>query len=155
MLKHLNRLLYSLLFIHKTELNFKHMHRITKRLLFVLLSIMVYLPMTIVNAMPNVSIPVQSQSATVMNMTTTQAMAMMDMDMAAVDCHHQANKICDHCSTQHSSHCVHSSCSVSLAITTLYSLLSINRDLKNSDKTLRINTQFQQPTRLLRPPISI
>ena len=153
MLRHLNRLFYSLLSTIKTELNSKHMQRITRRLLFVLLTIMAYLPMTVVNAMPNVSIPVQTQSVVAMNMATMTAMAMMDT--AAADCHHhQADKTCDHCSTQHSSHCVHSPCSVSLAITTLYSLLSINRNLTNSDKTLRINTQFQQPAHLLRPPIS-
>lgn len=110
---------------------------------------MAYLPMTVVNAMPNVSIPTQSQSVTAMDMTT-----MMDTDTTTTDCH-PANKTCDHCSSQYAPHCAHSACSVSLAITSHYSLLSINRNLKNSDKTLRINTQFQQPTRLLRPPISI
>jgi hypothetical protein len=124
------------------------MHHITKRLLFVLLTIMAYLPMTVVNAMPNVAISVQTQTQSV----TTMDMAGMDM----TDCHHnQVNKTCDHCSSQHAAHCVHSACSVSLAITTPYSLLSINRYLKNSDKTLRIDTQFQQTIPLLRPPISI
>jgi uncharacterized membrane protein len=125
-------------------LNTQHMHRITKRLLFILLTIMAYLPMTVVNAMPNVSIPAQTQSVITMDMA--------GMDMA--DCHHQTNKTCDHCSSQHATHCVHSACFVSLAITTHYSLLNINRNFKNSDKTLRINTQFQQTTPLLRPPIS-
>jgi hypothetical protein len=131
------------------ELNTQHMHRVTKKILLVLLTIMAYLPMTVVNAMPDVAIPVQTQSVTTMNM------AMMDMDaMDMADCHHQANKTCDHCSSQHGYHCGHSASSVSLAITTHYSLLNINRNLKTSDKTLRINTQFQQTTPLLRPPIS-
>jgi hypothetical protein len=127
------------------ELNTQYMHRITKKILLVLLTIMAYLPMTVVNAMPDVAIPVQNQSITTMDV------AMMDM----ADCYHQANEICDHCSSQHTAHCVHSACSISLAITTHYSLLSINRDFKHSDKSLRINTQFQQTTPLLRPPISI
>lgn len=132
------------------ELKPHRMHRVTKKILLVLLTIMAYLPMTVVNAMPDVAIPVQTQSVTTMNM------AMMDMDaMDMADCHHQANKTCDHCSSQHATHCVHSACSVSLAaIATHYSLLNINRNLKTSDKTLRINTQFQQTTPLLRPPIS-
>lgn len=122
----------------------QHMYRLTKRLLFVLLTIMAYLPLTVVNAIPNVAIPVQTQSATSMDM------AMMDM----AECNHHTNSTCDHCSSQQASHCVHSACSVSLAITTHYLLLNINRNLKNSDETLRINTQFQQTTPLLRPPIS-
>jgi len=130
------------------ELYTQHMHRVTKNILFILLTIMAYLPMTVVNALPNVTVPIQS--------TTTMSMATMDMDaMDMTDCHHQASKTCDHCSTEHASHCVHSACSVSLAITTHYLLVNINRNLKNSDKTLRFNTQFQQTTPLLRPPISI
>ena len=125
------------------------MHRITKRLLFVLLTIIAYLPMTVVNAMPNVSIPVQTQSAPVMNMMDT---AMAD----ATDCYQQeqADKTCAHCASQHASHCASSVCSVSLAITAHYSLLNINRNLTNSDKTLRIDTPFQRPPPLIRPPIS-
>jgi len=127
------------------------MYRITKRLLFVLLTLMTYLPMTVINvanAMPNVSIPVPAQSVMAMDMTTM-------MNTAATGCHHQASKTCNHCSNQYAPHCAHSACSVSLAITTHNSLLSINRNLKNSDEILRIDTQFQQPTLLLRPPISI
>jgi len=131
------------------------MPRLTKKLLFVLLTIMAYLPMTVMNvtnAMPTVSSPLQSQSIDTMNMAT---MAMTGM--AAADCHHQTNKTCDHCVAQHTSHCVKSTCSVNLnvAITSPYSLPNISRNLKNSVHTLRINTQFQQPTSLLRPPISI
>ncbi len=126
------------------ELNTPHMHHVTKQIVFILLTIMAYLPMTVVNAMPNVAIPTQTQSVTTMDMGA--------MDMA--DCHHQANKTCDHCSSQPAAHCAHGACSVSLAITTIYSLLNINRHLTNSDKPLRFNTQFQQPTPLLRPPIS-
>ncbi len=129
------------------------MYRTNKRLLLVLLTIMAYLPMTVMNvanAMPNASVPMSTQSIVAMDMTN---MAMIDAGVA--DCHHQANKSCEHCSIQSGAHCVHNACSVSLAITTPYSLLNINRDLKNNDKTMRISTQFQQPTRLLRPPISI
>tara|TARA_R110002050_G_scaffold57423_5_gene129363 strand:- start:287904 stop:288290 length:387 start_codon:yes stop_codon:yes gene_type:complete len=128
------------------------MPRLTKKLLFVLLTIMAYLPMTVMNvanAMPTVSSPVQSQSVHAMNMAMT--------DMAAADCHHQTNQTCDNCLAQHTSHCVKSACSINLsvAITSPYSLLNISRNFKNSDHSLRINTQFQQPTNLLRPPISI
>ena len=131
------------------ELNTPYMNRVTKQIVFILLTIMVYLPMTVVNAMPNVSIPTQTQSVTTMDM------AMIDMGaMDMADCHHQANKTCDHCSSQPAAHCAHGACSVSFAITTIYSLLNINRHLTNSDKPLRFNTQFQQPTPLLRPPIS-
>jgi hypothetical protein len=131
------------------EFNTQHMHCLTKKILLVLLTIMAYMPMTVVNAMPDVTIPVQTQSVTTINI------AMIDMDeMDMADCHHQANKTCDHCSNQPAPHCAHSACSVSLAITTYHSLLNIHRNLKTSDKTLRINTQFQQPTPLLRPPIS-
>lgn len=121
------------------------MHNITKKILIVLITIMAYLPMTVVNAMPDVAMPVQTQAVTAMDMAT------MDMD----DCHHEkASTSCDTCLSQHSCHCVHSSCSISFGLTAHYFALSINRNLKNSAKTLRINTQFQQATRLLRPPIS-
>lgn len=131
------------------ELNTQHMHRATKKILLVLLTIMAYLPMTVVNAMPDVAISIQTQSV------TTPNMAMIDIDAVDMtDCHHQTNKTCDHCSSQQATHCVHSACSASLAITTHYSLFSINRNLQSSNKTLPINTQFQQTTPLLRPPIS-
>tara|TARA_R110002049_G_scaffold65772_3_gene172397 strand:- start:323 stop:706 length:384 start_codon:yes stop_codon:yes gene_type:complete len=127
------------------------MHSINKNILFVLLTIMAYLPMTVVNAMPNVGIPVQThQSATSMQMMTMEGME----SMADANCH-PANKTCDHCSNQNATHCANSACSVSVAITTHYPFFSINRHFKNSDKVLRINTQFQEPSPPLRPPISI
>jgi|GEM_PF-1655082 len=131
------------------------MHRTTKKLLFVFITIMAYLPMTVMNlanAVPNISTSMQIQSVTAKDTATMPTMSMMDI----ADCdHHQASKSCDHCSTQHSCHCVHSSCSVSLGITAHYAVFSNYRNIKDGYKALRIDTQFQQPTRLLRPPISI
>lgn len=104
---------------------------------------MAYLPMTVVNAMPDVTISVQTQSVTTMDMAT--------MDMA--DCqHHQATKTCDHCST---TDCVQGSCSISLGVTSHYSVLSNHRNVKDAYKMLHISTEFQHPPRLYRPPISI
>jgi hypothetical protein len=118
------------------------MHNITKKLLFVLLTIMAYLPMTVVHAMPDVTSPIQA------NIT---------MDMSAMDisiCHHQqVDKTCDSCDTKHNCHCVHSSCSVSVGITAHYCVLTTHRKLKDYSKGLQISTLFQQPSRLFRPPI--
>lgn len=119
------------------------MHNITKKLLFVLLTMMAYLPMTVVNAMPDVA--VQSQPVITMDMST--------MDMT--DCHHQSNETCDTCATKHNCHCVHSSCSVSVGITAHYFVLITHRKLKDSSKALKISTLFQQPSHLFRPPISL
>jgi len=117
------------------------MNRITKRLLFVLITIMAYLPMTVVYAVPDVSIVQQSQSA-------------MTMDMA--DCHHQQlEKTCEHCANQHSCKCSHSSCSTSIGLPLQSVELEALNNASSRYSIIQVSTLFQRTTLVFRPPISL
>ena len=120
------------------------MNRMSKQLLFVLMTIMAYLPMTVVYAVPDVSIAPQSQSV----------MTMTDMDMA--DCHHQKTEInCEHCANQHSCNCSHSACSTSIGLTHQSAELNALNHTENSYSVMQLSALFQQSTLLFRPPISL
>jgi hypothetical protein len=117
------------------------MHRMTKKLLFVLITIVAYLPMAIAYSVPDVSVSEQTQS-------------MADMDMS--NCHdQQTSKKCGHCTDQHNCNAAHSSCSTSFGISSQSYDLNINQKVKSGYSTFRVGIQFQQPIHLFRPPISL
>lgn len=113
----------------------------TKRLLFVLITIMMYLPMTVVNAAPDINLS-----------GTTQTMATMTMN---TDHDHQTmhNK-CGHCSDQHNCKTTHGSCSTSLGIPAQNFNLNISHYAQPQYAILDVATLAQQSFPLLRPPIS-
>jgi len=117
------------------------MRSVTKNLLFVLITIMAYLPMTVTYALPDISVSEQSQS-------------MSDMDMSK--CHEQqSGNNCSHCSDLHNCNTSHSSCSTSSAITSPTYELNVNQEMLTTYLTIQVDTIFQQLIPLLRPPISL
>ena len=121
------------------------MRSYTKKLLFVLLTIMAYLSMATSYALPVISVAEQPRDVVEMS---------MDMDMSMMDCHHQqANKKCAHCTDQHNCNSAHSSCSISVGIATQYDELNVKKKAKPLYTILRVGTLFQQTIPLFRPPI--
>lgn len=117
------------------------MHRMTKNLLLVLITIMAYLPVAIAYAVPDVAVSEQTQ-------------AMVEMDMS--NCHdQQTSKKCGHCTDQHNCNAAHSSCSTSSGIALQTHALNTNQHVKSWYVTFRVGTLFQQPIPLFRPPISL
>ncbi|MDH5357316.1 MAG: hypothetical protein OEW63_01650 [Gammaproteobacteria bacterium] len=120
------------------------MRSITKKLLFVLITIMAHLPMTVAYAVPDISVPQQTYS-TDMN---------MNMDMA--DCHsEQVPKKCGHCSDQHNCNTAHGSCSVSVGITELPTELYAYRNATRWHSTFHASSPPAQSSSLFRPPITL
>ena len=110
----------------------------TKRLLLVLLIIMVYLPMTVVYAVPDISIPEQIYSVS-------------EMDMSS--CHHeQSSNKCDQCVDQ--VHC-HGTASSSFPLAPSSDGVGINQNDTTRYTSHDLNAEFQQSIPLFRPPISL
>ncbi len=113
----------------------------TKRLLFALITIMMYLPMTVVNAAPDINLS-----------GNTQTIMTMDMNN-----HHDDQTMhnkCSHCSDQHNCKSAHNSCSTSLGIPAQSFNLDISYYAQPRYAMFNVSSLFQQPLPLLRPPIS-
>lgn len=118
------------------------MTSMTKRMLFVLITIIMYLPMTVVNAAPDIRLSGQMQTVTVTTMSNHHDHTTMQ------------NK-CSHCSDQHNCKSSHTSCSTSLGIPAQIFNLHISHYAQPQYAILHVSTLAQQPIPLLRPPISL
>ena len=115
------------------------MHRATRKLLLILITIMAYLPMTVVYAVPTIPM-------------TEQVQSVAEMDMS--DCHQQQSKQkCGHCSEQHNCNSAHSSCSTSFGIPAHSYELVVNQKLDSWYVAFHANTPLQHTIALFRPPI--
>lgn len=126
----------SLTFLFGRAYDNRYMKSITRRLLLVLTIIMAYLPMTVVYAMPDISIPEQNVVAS-------------EMDMSSCHDEHSSKK-CDACNDQF--HC-HSTASSHFGLALSSEWLGLNQDGLTRYTKHDLNLNFQQPIPLLRPPI--
>jgi hypothetical protein len=114
------------------------MRSITKQLILVLMIIMAYLPMTVVYAVPDISIPEQNP-------------VVSEMDMS--NCHdEQSSNKCGQCADQYQ---CQSTASSGLALAPSSDRLGINQSVTVRYMTHDVSTKFQQPIPLFRPPISL